>query len=116
MTLSNGEKLEIEIGKYATTAERKKVWVLLDGKNQSDDIAKVIGKTKRAVDIFLKILEDANLVERPYNKPPTRILDYVPATWVEMVQTEAKTTQNEVSEETPPQGTSQKESGVEVHG
>ncbi len=95
MTLSNGEKLEVEIGKFATSDDRKKIWVLIDGKKQSDEISKIIGITKRAVDIFLKILEDASLVERLYNKPPTRILDYVPAKWIELVQENMKPIEKE---------------------
>lgn len=90
MTLSNGKALETEIAKYASTNDRKKIWVLIDGKKQSDEIAKIIGVTKRAVDIFLKILEDATLVEREFNKPPTRILDYVPVDWIELLQKDSK--------------------------
>src|SRR5690348_5369421 len=81
LILSNGGNLESQIEKYATTPERKKIWVLLDGKRQANDIAQVIGITKRGVDMFLKILEDASLIERPFNKPPIRIADYVPAGW-----------------------------------
>lgn len=113
MTLSNGDKLENEIEKYATSNDRKKIWVLLDGKRQSDDIAKITGKTRRAVDIFLKTLEDANLVERPYNKPPTRIMDYIPAKWIEMtMQTETKSEQTETPVESLTQETGQKLEGV----
>lgn len=88
LIISNGKNLEEELSKYATSEDRKKIWVLINGKNQSNEIALTIGITKRAVDIFLKILEDASLIERPYNKPPIRILDYVPAEWASMVQTE----------------------------
>ena len=90
LILSNGGNLELQIEKYATTPERKKIWVLIDGKRQANDIAQAIGITKRGVDMFLKVLEDASLIERPFNKPPIRIADYVPAGWVELVQTETK--------------------------
>lgn len=108
MTLSNGPNLEAKIEKYATSNNRKKIWVLIDGKKQSDEIAKNIGLTKSAVDIFLKILEDAILVERQFNKPPTRVLDYVPAKWVEILQTESKTIQTEIPAQSSSQDTSQK--------
>lgn len=98
MTLSNGPVIEKELEKYATSDDRKKIWVLIDGNRQADEIAKIIGKTKRAVDIFLKTLEDASLVERPYNKPPTRSLDYVPASWNELL--ENTRTSEESKEET----------------
>lgn len=90
LILSNGGNLESQIEKYATTPERKKIWVLIDGNRQANDIAQAIGITKRGVDMFLKVLEDASLIERPYNRPPIRIADYVPAGWVELVQTEIK--------------------------
>jgi len=88
--LSNGDRIESQIGKYATTTERKKIWVLIDGKRQANEIAQVIGITKRGVDIFLKVLEDAGLIERSFNKPPTRIVDYIPAEWIELIPIETK--------------------------
>ena len=117
LIMSNGANLEAEIEKYATSNDRKKIWVLIDGKKQSDEIAKNIGLTKRAVDIFLKILEDASLVERQYNKPPTRILDYVPAKWIEMVQTETKATEKSQHQTEPlTQEKDQTQSEVEANG
>lgn len=85
MTLTNGSSIEKELEKYATSEDRKKIWVLIDGTKQSDDIAKIIGKTKRAVDTFLQILEKVSLVERPHNKSPTRNMEYVPASWVTLL-------------------------------
>ena len=81
IAIGNGSAIAKELEKYATSGDRKKIWVLLDGTRQSDDIAKIIGKTNSAVNIFLKILEDVDLVERSYGKPPTRSLDYVPPSW-----------------------------------
>lgn len=89
VTIGNGPAIEKELLKYATSDDRKKIWALMDGKRQSDEIAKIVGKTKRAIDIFLKILEDATLVEREFNKPPVRALDYVPANWIELLQKES---------------------------
>lgn len=108
ITVSNGPIIEKELLGYATTDDRKKIWVLIDGKRQSDEIAKTLGVTKRAVDIFLKILEDAAFVERQFNKPPLRILDYVPAKWVELLQIITKDNGKEMQpgqapQETPPQ-------------
>ncbi len=87
MSLSNGPTIEKALEQYASNDDRKKIWCLLDGSRQSDEIAKILGKTKRAIDIFLKILEETSLVERPYNKPPTRRLDFVPASWSELIPT-----------------------------
>ena len=86
LTISNGSSLEIELTKYATTRERKIIWVLIDGENHADDIAKIINKTKSGVDIFLKSLERAELVEkRKYGSPPVRMLDYVPSEWIQLI-------------------------------
>ena len=117
MIFSNGKRLESHIGKYATTNKRKKIWVLIDGKRQVNDIAQVIGITPRGVNMFLKILEDASLIERPSNKSPIRIADYVPAKWVELLQTVTKPSeQNEQLVDTPTENTNQKQTEVDTHG
>ena len=89
LILSNGTNLEKELSKYATNNDRKRIWVLIDGNRQADDIVKTTGLTKTPVYNFLKILEDAQLVERQHGKPPKRLLDYVPSGWVELIQVES---------------------------
>lgn len=101
LTMVNAKTIENELAKYATTDERKRVWVLIDGKRMSKDIATSSGVTRRAVDLFLKSLETAELVESPWGKPPKRILDFVPASWLELMK----------PEEVKPEETSQKEAG-----
>ncbi|MGI0086802.1 MAG: helix-turn-helix domain-containing protein [Nitrosotalea sp.] len=90
LIMSNGANLERELGKYATNEDRKKIWVLIDGNRQADDIVKATGLTKTPVYNFLKILEDSDLIERQRGKPPKRLLDYVPAEWTNLVQTDIK--------------------------
>lgn len=86
ITISNGPTLETELAKYANTNERKIIWTLVDGRQKAEDIAKQIGKTKRAVDLFLELLEKAELIEeRKYGVPPVRILDYVPSEWIQLI-------------------------------
>lgn len=90
ITLSNGAALEKELAKYATSDDRKKVWVLIDGNRNSDQISKEIGVTKRAVDIALQSFENANLIEpRKYGVSSKRILDYVPSQWIELLPKKA---------------------------
>lgn len=90
LILSNGSKLEEELGRYATSDERKKMWVLIDGKRKTADIAKDVGTTTRSVERFLKILEDAELItERRYGEPPVKMIAYVPASWLE-IETQTK--------------------------
>lgn len=94
LTLANRQKLETELGRYATSDERKKMWVLIDGKRKTTDIAREAGTTTRSVERFLKVLEDAELIaERGYGEPPVKMIDYVPASWLEIE------TQTTISEE-----------------
>lgn len=92
LTLAHSESLEKEISKYASTDERKIVWVLIDGINMPEDIAKRIGHRikKRAIYDFLKILEKAKLIENPKRKPPKRLIDLVPASWIELLEGRSK--------------------------
>lgn len=101
LTMVNAKTIEDELAKYATTDERKRIWILIDGKRMSKDISTGSGITRRAVDLFLKSLEIADLVESPWGKPPKRILDFVPATWLDLIK----------PEEAKPEETSQKEKG-----
>ena len=86
LTLTNSEKLQEEIGRFATTDERKKIWVLLDGTRQPKDIAQQLKLTPRGVNKFLRVLESADLIER--GEAPRRLTDFVPANWVEMLTDE----------------------------
>ncbi|MEX2193020.1 MAG: hypothetical protein WD717_06545 [Nitrosarchaeum sp.] len=86
ITMSNGKTLETELENYANTKERKITWVLIDGKRKTDEIAKIVGQTKRSVDLFLDILEYAELIdERKYGVPPIRKLDLIPSTWISLI-------------------------------
>ena len=92
LTLAHSKSLEDEISKHASTDERKMVWVLINGINMPEDIVKRIGRkiTKRAIYDFLKVLEEAELIENPRRKPPTRLIDLVPASWIELLEGEEK--------------------------
>lgn len=85
LILSNAQTLEKELSKYATTEDRKRVWALIDGKILPKEIAIAIGGSRRAVEIFLKGLENAELIECTYGKPPKKIVDFVPASWIDLI-------------------------------
>lgn len=95
ITLSNGNSLETEIAQYASTDDRKKIWVLIDGIRQADDIVKTSGMTQAPVYKFLKILEESGLIERQHGKSPQRLLNYVPADWIDLIQTDSKSSNKE---------------------
>ena len=101
LTISNGSVLETELSKYATTDERKIIWTLIDGKNNTEDIIKIINKTKRTVDTFLSILEKAELIEeRKYGVPPVRRLDYIPSEWIQLMPKQSEESQSSVNKQT----------------
>jgi len=87
MTLVNGDKVESELAKFATTPERKKIWVLMDGTRDINELIKASGLKQAPVYKFITALENARLVERSRGQPPTRIVDYVPAEWTELIKT-----------------------------
>jgi len=88
LTLTNAQALETELSKYATTDERKKAWILIDGNRLPNEIGKNAGMKLRTIQEFLKILTDATLIENPRGKPPRKILDYVPASWLNLIKHE----------------------------
>jgi len=96
LTLAYSEPLEIEISKYASTERRKMIWVLIDGINMPNDIKNKIRTAKvglRTVYDFLEVLEKAKLIENVEGKPPRRLIDLVPASWIDLLEgkTEEKT-------------------------
>jgi len=90
LILANAEAIERELSSYATTDERKMVWVLMDGQRKSKELAQSVGISERAVNLFLMALEASELIENPWGKGPRRLLNYVPPSWVELVIREPK--------------------------
>jgi len=86
MILANAASVEKELSKIATTNERKKMWVLMDGKKMPKDLAKETGVTVMAVSNFLAAGVATELIEYNRGEPPRRILDYVPPSWIELVK------------------------------
>lgn len=87
LTLAHAKEIEGELTKYTTTDERKKIWVLIDGNNMPKDMAELAGNVKvRAIELFLKQLATAKLIENPSRKPPIKLIDYVPLSWIELLE------------------------------
>jgi hypothetical protein len=99
LTLVNAKALEIELSKYATTDERKRAWILIDGNSLPEEIGEKAGIKLRTIQEFLKILVDATLIENFRGKPPKRLLDYVPASWLELIKSEEKKPKEEKNNE-----------------
>jgi hypothetical protein len=90
LLLVNAPVIESELGKIATTNDRKRMWVLIDGVRMPKDIATLLKVTDRAVRYFLDVLTAAGFIENVRGEPPKKILDYVPPSWIELVQVEEK--------------------------
>ena len=86
LLLAFSSAIEKEIAKIATTEKRKAMWVLIDGKRSVEEIAKMIKVTPEAVRKFLREASAADLVKYVRRKPPCRLLDYVPPSWLEYVE------------------------------
>jgi DNA-binding MarR family transcriptional regulator len=83
LILANASAIEKELSSLASTDERKKMWILMDGKKMPKDIAEQVGVTPMAVSYFISSAVAAGLVEYSQGTPPRRVLDYVPPAWIE---------------------------------
>jgi hypothetical protein len=90
LTLVNAKALETELSKYATTDERKRAWILIDGNRLTDEIGEKAGMKLRTIQDYLKILVEATLIENPRGSPPKKLVDYVPASWLDLIQPESE--------------------------
>lgn len=86
LVLANATAIEKELFKIVTSEDRKKMWILLDGKRMPKDIAKDVGVTQMAVSYFLNAGVAAELIEYDRGQPPHKILDYVPPAWLSLVK------------------------------
>jgi len=75
------EKIKERVEYIATTVDRKKVWTLCNGMYSTSEIAEKVNISLRAVQIFLKELQDAGLVNTERRGYPSRAFDYVPPGW-----------------------------------
>ena len=71
------DRLEREIGNILSTKERKMVWALSDGLNDTKTIAEKAGVSQRAVQVTLKDLHNAGLLTVERRGFPKRRFDYL---------------------------------------
>jgi len=100
LTLANSSIIENELAKIAGTNERKKMWLLLDGKRMPTDIAKEAGVSAMAVSYFLNTGKVAELINYERGKPPTRALDYIPPSWIDLLKMPAEEPEQEEKSKT----------------
>jgi hypothetical protein len=85
LLFANADTIEAELSKIANSNGRKKMWVLIDGRRTTKDISLGAGVTTRAVTYFLEDASTAGLAEYTPHRPPSRILDYVPPSWIALL-------------------------------
>ncbi len=90
LTFAYSEKIESELEKVANTNNRKMMWILIDGIRGATDIAKEIRVSGQAVRDFLNQAKPAGLIDYKRNKPPVKLFDYVPPSWIELVHKETE--------------------------
>jgi hypothetical protein len=86
LLLANSVTIEKELSKIATTNDRKKLWILMDGNRMPGDIARDAGVTAMTVSYFLNAGVAAELIEYKRGEPPKRVLDYIPPGWIELMK------------------------------
>ena len=85
LILAHASSIQKELDKVANTNDRKKMWVLIDGKRLANEIAKEAGVNPSTMSRFLDSALAADLVEYIKGEPPRRVLDYVPPLWIDLV-------------------------------
>jgi hypothetical protein len=88
LTFAYSDKIIRELEKMASTEKRKMMWVLIDGTKDPEEISKRVGLSARSVYDFQNILEAAGLANNPWGKPASKIFDYVPPEWIELLPPE----------------------------
>jgi hypothetical protein len=84
LLLSNAPLIEKELERIASTIDRKKMWLLIDGIRTPKDIADQTGVSTRAVQYFLSAAQVAEFIGRSKTSVPYKLLDYVPPSWLEL--------------------------------
>lgn len=98
LILIHGDAIERELSKIANTEKRKVMWVLIDGTRMTKDIANFVNVTERGVNKFLKELSLAELAENPRGRPPRRLINYVPPSWISLLEKYVKKENGEKNE------------------
>jgi len=75
------KELKEELENIASTNERKMIWALCDGMNNTTDIASKVGISQRAVQIFIGELMARDLVKIEKRGYPRRKYEYMPEDW-----------------------------------
>ena len=86
LTIAHSERIIEYLENVATTTDRKKIWVLIDGNRNSQQIADILNLSKRSVDRFFKLAEDQGLLINPWGQPAKKLIEYTPSEWLDLLE------------------------------
>ena len=72
-----------ELEAFASTSERRKMWILSNGELSNEEIAKKVGSTLRTVQYFVQEGRSAGLIVMAKRGFPKRAIDLLPKEWKE---------------------------------
>lgn len=75
------KELKEDLESVASTNERKIIWSLCDGLNNTSEIASKTRVSQRAVQLFIKELAEKDLIIVEERGRPKRKYDYIPSDW-----------------------------------
>ena len=99
LILSNSAVIEKELSRIATTNERKRMWVVINGRLMPKNIASQANVTQMAVSNFLNACKVAGFVDYTKGEPPKRVLDYVPPEWISLVKFTSTTSEENTADQ-----------------
>lgn len=85
LTLRYSDDIESYMNAVITTATRRKIWVNIDGMKTVSEIANDVDVSDQAVTGFLRVVRAANLVEWQPREIPRRLIEHIPAEWLEEI-------------------------------
>lgn len=83
LTIAHAKALDDYLSKVITTDPRKIIWMNIDGINRQQELAEIGDIKQQSVSEFLDRLKKAGLIEYDSKNPPKRLIDHVPASWLE---------------------------------
>ncbi|MHA1971605.1 MAG: hypothetical protein ACTSW1_01360 [Candidatus Hodarchaeales archaeon] len=86
LSIANAERIDAYLNEVITTENRRKMWIMLDGERMPNQIAEESGVSSMAVSLFLKTVLEANLVIYDKGSPPKRLIDHIPADWLNLTE------------------------------
>lgn len=113
LTIGNASIIEAELNKITNTDARKKMWVLMDGIKMPKDLAATSGVSTMAVSNYLSAALALNLIEYAPRQPPQRALDYIPPTWLSLVELPKVQETEQIETQ---QGSEEKKTEGEING